>query len=64
MIVSAADLGTNVTVMEETLKETFRLAAHWGALVLIDEADVFLEARSLHDMQRNAHVSVFLRELE
>lgn len=33
-------------------------------VLLIDEADVFLERRSLHDMQRNAMVSVFLRVLE
>ncbi|KAI1637533.1 hypothetical protein F4809DRAFT_661034 [Biscogniauxia mediterranea] len=36
----------------------------WGALLLIDEADVFLERRSLRDMQRNAMVTVFLRVLE
>ncbi|KAI1418795.1 P-loop containing nucleoside triphosphate hydrolase protein [Xylaria sp. FL1777] len=30
-------------------------------VVLLDEADVFLEQRSLEDLQRNALVSVFLR---
>lgn len=30
----------------------------------MDEADVFLERRSVHDLQRNALVSVFLRLLE
>jgi AAA+ superfamily predicted ATPase len=33
-------------------------------VVLIDEADVFLEERSVHDIQRNALVAVFLRQLE
>ena len=28
------------------------------AIVLIDEADVFLEERSLHDLKRNAMVAV------
>lgn len=29
-----------------------------------DEADVFLERRSVHDLSRNALVAVFLRKLE
>lgn len=33
-------------------------------MVLLDEADVFLEQRSLEDLERNALVSVFLRVLE
>lgn len=32
--------------------------------MLIDEADVFLEQRSLHDLERNAMVACFLRYLE
>ena len=34
------------------------------AVVLLDEADIFLEERTLNDLQRNALVSVFLRVLE
>jgi len=34
------------------------------SVVLLDEADVFLEQRTLLDMERNALVSVFLRVLE
>ncbi|KAG8740886.1 hypothetical protein FRC10_003801 [Ceratobasidium sp. 414] len=40
------------------------VATIWKAVLLIDEADVFLEARSSHELQRNALVSVFLRVLE
>ena len=36
----------------------------WDCVVLLDEADVFLEQRTLTDLQRNALVSVFLRVLE
>ena len=32
--------------------------------MLIDEADVFMEERSVHDLDRNALVAVFLRQLE
>ena len=34
------------------------------AIVLIDEADVFLEERTLAHLERNAMVAVFLRQLE
>lgn len=44
--------------------EALQLAAHWNAIVLIDEADVFLEQRSSHDLTRNGLVAVFLRVLE
>lgn len=33
-------------------------------VVLLDEADVFLEERDMKDLKRNALVSVFLRALE
>ena len=40
------------------------MAHQWKALLLLDEADVFLEQRSTQDIQRNSLVSVFLRKLE
>ncbi|KAF3762104.1 P-loop containing nucleoside triphosphate hydrolase protein [Cryphonectria parasitica EP155] len=51
---------------EIRLKEVLSYATIWRAVVLLDEADVFLEARhSLGDSTtRNALVAVFLRELE
>ncbi len=42
----------------------FQRADKWDAVLLLDEADVFLEQRSLHDVHRNALVSVFLHELK
>lgn len=52
---------------EQELKKTLRLATIWGAVVLLDEADVFLEAREAkmaHNTERNALVAIFLKELE
>jgi len=52
---------------EQRLTEVLRLATAWNAVVLLDEADVFLEARrdeSPDAAQRNALVAVFLRHLE
>lgn len=50
--------------MDSALARIFALASAWKAVVLIDEADVFLEKRDLHDLARNAMVAVFLRQLE
>jgi AAA+ superfamily predicted ATPase len=60
----AGDLGTNVEHLEHNLVEITSLAYKWGAIILIDEADVYLAERSLQDVQRNGLVSVFLRHLE
>lgn len=46
MVVSAADLGVQPTSVESQLMWVFEVAVRWQAVVLIDEADVFLEARS------------------
>jgi len=50
--------------LDSSLDEIFDIAHAWNAVVLIDEADVFLEERSVHDIHRNALVAVFLRQLE
>ncbi|TDZ16480.1 ATPase family AAA domain-containing protein 3B [Colletotrichum orbiculare MAFF 240422] len=63
-IVSSGDLGTDAETLDDKLSRTLDLASTWKAVLLIDEADVFLERRSLHDMQRNGLVSIFLRTLE
>jgi SpoVK/Ycf46/Vps4 family AAA+-type ATPase len=63
-VVGAGDLGTKATELDQELQRVFELATSWKAIVLIDEADVFLEQRSLHDLERNAMVAVFLRHLE
>src|SRR5437667_11797451 len=46
------------------LANILHLARHWGAIVLLDEADVFLEQRSHENVNRNSLVSGFLRQLE
>ncbi|KAI5920298.1 P-loop containing nucleoside triphosphate hydrolase protein [Camillea tinctor] len=63
-MVSAGDLGTDSSHLEFHLSYIMELTSTWGAVLLIDEADVFLEKRSRADMKRNAMVSVFLRVLE
>lgn len=63
-IVGGGDLGTSAFALDQALERIFDVATAWKAIVLIDEADVFLEQRSLHDLERNAMVAVFLRHVE
>ena len=64
--VGVADIGTDSKTVEEKLNKLFSLAAEWDAVLLIDEADVFMEQRGSTDstLERNALVSVLLRVLE
>ncbi|KAK7957774.1 hypothetical protein PG988_012622 [Apiospora saccharicola] len=50
--------------MERSLSKWFKLAEQWGSVMLLDEADVWLERRMVSDLKRNTLVAVFLRCLE
>ncbi|KAF2768256.1 hypothetical protein EJ03DRAFT_274584 [Teratosphaeria nubilosa] len=63
-MVSAGELGTDPARLEHELQKILDIAHSWGAVLLLDEADVFLEKREVHDIHRNALVSIFLRLLE
>ncbi|ROV88968.1 hypothetical protein VMCG_10160 [Cytospora schulzeri] len=63
-MVSSGDLGVTSEQLDKQLTEIMDMTSTWRAVLLIDEADVFLEQRALHDLHRNAMVSVFLRVLE
>lgn len=62
--ISCGDLGTEPEQLEARLKEVFEYAVAWKAILLLDEADIFLQERNLNDLKRNALVTIFLRELE
>lgn len=55
--VTCGDIGTNPELVEEKLEEIFDYSVTWGAILLLDEADVFLQDRQYEDLQRNALVS-------
>ncbi|KAH8807790.1 ATPase [Xylogone sp. PMI_703] len=63
-MMSAGDLGTSPTQVERALQGILEMVAKWNAILLLDECDVFLEARTTHDLERNQLVSIFLRMLE
>ncbi|GAW21272.1 hypothetical protein ANO14919_107910 [Xylariales sp. No.14919] len=60
--ITSGDLG--VIRVEESLKYFLDLGQRYGALLLLDEADVYLERRRSKDITRNGLVSTFLRALE
>lgn len=62
--VTCGDIGTDPESVEKYLESVLFIGSTWGCVVLLDEADVFLEERTKMDLQRNALVSVFLRVLE
>ncbi len=61
--VHSGQLGLNVAAMEVALKDVLTRAQRWGAVMLIDEADVYIRRRD-DNIATNAVVGVFLRVLE
>ncbi|GAC1412428.1 MAG: hypothetical protein NVSMB6_14310 [Burkholderiaceae bacterium] len=61
--VHSGQLGTTAASVEENLSVTLRRAARWDAILLLDEADVYIRRRD-NDLQHNAIVAEFLRTLE
>ncbi|EHK41613.1 hypothetical protein TRIATDRAFT_17892, partial [Trichoderma atroviride IMI 206040] len=64
LAMSIGEMVWDETQLQERLKTEFQRAIDWDAVLLLDEADVVLEARSFEDVRRNGIVSIFLRELE
>jgi hypothetical protein len=62
-MVQCSQLGTDEEKLEERLAEVLDRARRWRAILLIDEADVYIHERG-DDIQQNAIVGVFLRLLE
>jgi AAA+ superfamily predicted ATPase len=60
----AEDLGTDASKLGPKIKKVFEMATEWDAVILLDEADVFMAQRDPGDIARNELVSIFLRELE
>lgn len=62
--VSTGELGSDEWKIESVLKRICEQAERWDAIILMDEADTFLRKRTGGDIDRNALVSIFLRQLE
>ncbi|KAH6995840.1 hypothetical protein BKA56DRAFT_539060 [Ilyonectria sp. MPI-CAGE-AT-0026] len=57
MMLTPSDIGTTVEAVEANLTKNFKTARSWGAVLLIDEADVFMERRTASDLVRNSLVA-------
>jgi len=61
--VQCSQLGLEPDTIEETLLKCFARAKRWNAVMLLDEADVYIHKRG-DSLTQNAIVGVFLRILE
>lgn len=61
--VTVGELGTDAKSLEKSLTRLLQIAGRWNAVILLDEADIFLETRTDNDVLRNAMVGIFLRLL-
>lgn len=61
--VHSGQLGVAAPTLEKSLGDVLDRAKRWGAILLIDEADVYVRERG-NDLDHNAVVAVFLRMLE
>jgi hypothetical protein len=61
---TCTDIGTNPLQIESKLTYWFKIAKHWGAVLLIDEADIYMELRITSHLERNNLVAGFLRAME
>lgn len=61
--VHSGQLGTTAASVGATLMSILRRAMRWNAILLLDEADVYIRRRD-NDLEHNAIVAEFLRSLE
>ncbi len=61
--VHSGQLGTTAASVGATLTGILRRAVRWDAILLLDEADVYIRCRD-NDLEHNAIVAEFLRTLE
>ena len=54
---SAGELGYSAGSIEDALISVLELVTKWNAVLLLDEADVFLEQRDSSNLERNKIVS-------
>lgn len=61
--VQCSQLGTDPSTLEKKLRTVLQRAGRWGAVLLLDEVDVYVRERG-DNIDQNAVVGVFLRLLE
>lgn len=54
---SGGELGTRSNDVEKRLSDILEMASMWNAILLIDEADIFMEQRAPSELERNELVA-------
>ena len=62
--IDLTELGTTVDKVEASLSTIFQRVTRWNAVLLLDEADIFMAERQKEELERSAIVGVFLRVLD
>lgn len=62
-LVGLGEMGTSLTQFEDRLSLVLKRSQHWEAVLLFDEAEIFLAERS-YDLERSSIVGIFLRLLD
>jgi len=57
MVLTSSDIGIDPHKVEMNLMSAFKRAKSWGAVLLIDEADIFMQERDSRDLERNGLVA-------
>lgn len=55
--ISASELGETAAEVEDSLELVLELTSKWNAILLLDECDIFLEARTTAEIRRNRLIS-------
>lgn len=63
MVLTTTDIGTRPEDVEENLTRNFKIAKNWNAVLLIDEADVFVANRTIKDLHRSSLVASMPNQL-
>lgn len=61
--IQSSQLGIQIGELDVKLRNILKRAMRWNAILLVDEADVYIRSRGT-DIEQNAVVGVFLRVLE
>ncbi|EXJ63316.1 uncharacterized protein A1O5_11637 [Cladophialophora psammophila CBS 110553] len=62
--IASGQMKSDPGTIKAVLQDAFLMTKAWKGIILLDEADIFLERRSVNDLDRNQLVSVFLQHLE
>lgn len=62
-LIHSGQLGTDPDSIDKRLDKILKQAERWGAILLLDEADVYIRKRD-NSMRHNAIVAAFLRKIE